>query len=67
MKSFYIEVTQDFVDKNTGYKSGCSIIGFGKTKDNKNVCSSNTLNDFPELFDPNNLPQIIQLDSDTDF
>lgn len=50
-KSCYITITADFAATNDGYRSGCNVFKYATTKDGQIVCSANSLNEFPELFD----------------
>ena len=53
MKSFYIVINSDFADMMNGKESTInkgSFFGYSITTDGRYVCSSNTLDDFPEEF-----------------
>ncbi len=54
MKSYYILITKEFAELMDGKKSKVwdnSYFGYTVTNDNRYVCSSNSVNDFPEDFE----------------
>ncbi len=49
--SKYILLNQKFCEDNTGYKNKSGEFNYGITKDGKFVAASQTLDDFPEIFE----------------
>ena len=62
MKMFYIVLTQEFCEANTGYRNDCNVFGYAVTTDGRYVASVNALNEFSELF--TNIPPVVALTID---
>lgn len=60
MIHFYLLLNQNFAEENNLYKVGANVFKYSVTTDGRYICSTNALNEFPELFTEIPL-QIIQL------
>lgn len=50
MYSFYLILTQDFCEAHIDYQIGASVFGYAVTTNGRYVCSTNALNEFPNIF-----------------
>lgn len=54
----YLIITQEFAEEHLEYQVGVNVFNYAITNGGEYVCSSNSVNDFPSIFENKNFESI---------